>query len=706
MGPTRESDMAMAIYRAFQVDLSARRGLFYPVWAADFNYTYGSPLFAFYPPLVSYIILAFFWTGIGWVTAGKVAAAGFLLASGIGLYVYTRWLFAERRAALMAAIAYIWAPYLLTDIFERGAIAESLALALLPWLFWTAHHSTDQDGGLWPWLTGLLMALLILAHNITALFVLPVLLIYLALLAWRARVWRRTAIVFIALGFGIGISAFYWLPALLERNYTQITSSMQEGQYQVEAHLTSFAELIQLQLAFDYWGPQRFRLSLWQAGAASIALAALIGGILPRRHNLSVIAGILLGVVFLQTEFASPFWQSFPLVRFIQFPWRLLGIAAFCVAILVGALFTWRRLIGVLGWVVTGIFLVMTLYGSTALLGSRAVDTSFLLLDVDITLKGMFERGRALHTALLTPFSDFLPTSVKVDTRVLPEPASHTDSILTPMSYIPSIKIITDSPNRLAFQIDAEQPFTLRFHRFFFPGWQVYVGQQPVPTYPTGDLGLVTSDLPRGEYDLVVQFKETPLRRLANVTSLAFALAWIIAGIIIRRAKPVLVGLVLILVAYIALGLANGVTPIPARSPIAYPVNFEDEVFLLGFELPKTTWHSGDAIPLRLYWLARQVPSGDHKVFLHLVTPDDRHGVAQSDSGPILGYGPTSWWTPGEIIVDEQVVHLGSDVSVGRYLLLAGLYRLDPIRNLSVRQAPQILPGDRVVLTTIEISEK
>jgi hypothetical protein len=38
--------------------------------------------------------------------------------------------------------------------------------------------------------------------------------------------------------------------------------------------------------------------------------------------------------------------------------------------------------------------------------------------------------------------------------------------------------------------------------------------------------------------------------------------------------------------------------------------------------------------------------------------------------------------------------------------LLAGLYRLDPIRNLSVRQAPQILPGDRVVLTTIEISEK
>ncbi|MEZ4767826.1 MAG: hypothetical protein R2844_05300 [Caldilineales bacterium] len=92
-------------------------------------------------------------------------------------------------------------------------------------------------------------------------------------------------------------------------------------------------------------------------------------------------------------------------------------------------------------------------------------------------------------------------------------------------------------------------------------------------------------------------------------------------------------------------------------------------------------------------------------MFLHLVSADDTDIVAQNDSFPVLGYGPTSRWEAGEVIADEQRLHLDENIPPGVYGLVLGLYRPDPLQNLAVRGAPQVLPGDRILLTQIEIGE-
>jgi hypothetical protein len=702
------SDTTMAIYRAFEVDRSIAQGVLYPRLAMDFNFTYGAPLLQYRPPLVHYVIPTLHWAGLGWIDAAKVTASIELLLAGIGMYVYARWLFTDRRAALVSAAAYLFAPYLLADIQERGAIGEAAALAMLPWLFWALHHTLKEKSRLWPWLGAFFTALLILAHNIIALFAVPVILLYLCLLAWRGLAWREVPrfwrgqlpVVLAALAAGLGLSAFYWMPALLERDYAQIESHMLN---RLDTWLSPLGEWIQHQVVFDYWGALRFRLSLWQAILAVIAILALVitAKSAPKdpnepvlssskglRFNMALLAGITAGAMLLQLDVSRSFWNIVPLVRFIQFPWRLLGIAAFCIALLAGFLLTWPRLAGI--------------HAGTFTLAAQLNPFVDQLSEEAVSLEGLLERGRSDFTI----FSDFLPAGVKVEPRDLAKPRAAPDSRPLPMTHVPAITVTGDRPFRLNLQVRSDQPFTLRLHRFFFPGWQVYATGRPVPTGPSGDAGLITADLPSGEYPVVVQFGRTPVRSLADIITLVSLLAWIAAGISIRRARPILaaMGAVLILVA--ALLLAHFGSGEPPRRPVPYTANFQDEIQLLGYQLPEKTWRPGDDLPLRLYWLAQRTPAADYKVFAHLVQPDDSARVAQSDSFPVLGYSPTTRWDPGEIIIDEQHIQLGDNVPAGKYLLLVGMYRPETMQNLPVQGAAKVLPGDRVVLTEIEVQAK
>jgi hypothetical protein len=141
----------------------------------------------------------------------------------------------------------------------------------------------------------------------------------------------------------------------------------------------------------------------------------------------------------------------------------------------------------------------------------------------------------------------------------------------------------------------------------------------------------------------------------------------------------------------------------PPQQPRASPANFEETVQLLGYDLPRATWRPGEKLALRLYWLVQKAPPENYEVFLHLANLDDSGKVAQSDTDLMGGYNPAARWLPGELIVDERQLELGADVRPGTYRLLLGMYRPQNTQNLIVRGAPEVLPGNRVVLTEIEV---
>jgi hypothetical protein len=86
----------------------------------------------------------------------------------------------------------------------------------------------------------------------------------------------------------------------------------------------------------------------------------------------------------------------------------------------------------------------------------------------------------------------------------------------------------------------------------------------------------------------------------------------------------------------------------------------------------------------------------DYKVFLHLLDAQGR--IAQQwDTPPAGGWYLTSYWKPGEAVLDEHVLDLSPMLAPGRYQLIAGLYRSGGIR------LPLDDGGDFVELATIEL---
>lgn len=118
----------------------------------------------------------------------------------------------------------------------------------------------------------------------------------------------------------------------------------------------------------------------------------------------------------------------------------------------------------------------------------------------------------------------------------------------------------------------------------------------------------------------------------------------------------------------------------PASPYVAAPghttdANFGDQLRLLGYDLP-TSAHSGETIPLSLYWQATQPPGADYQVFIHLLDAAGQ-AVAQFDGPPRGGAYLTSAWGAGESVPDTHSLALPTTLAPGAYSLAVGLYRLD-----------------------------
>ncbi len=136
----------------------------------------------------------------------------------------------------------------------------------------------------------------------------------------------------------------------------------------------------------------------------------------------------------------------------------------------------------------------------------------------------------------------------------------------------------------------------------------------------------------------------------------------------------------------------------------AYPVgaNLADKAVLVGHEGIPDTVQAGQAVHLTLYWEALSRMDEDYTVFVHLVDSEGSP-IAQSDSQPLSGFYPTSFWEVGELVRDEHDVHVDASTPAAEYELVVGMYLLSTRERLPVLGEPGQVTRDIVSLGEVVV---
>ena len=143
---------------------------------------------------------------------------------------------------------------------------------------------------------------------------------------------------------------------------------------------------------------------------------------------------------------------------------------------------------------------------------------------------------------------------------------------------------------------------------------------------------------------------------------------------------------------------ANDHVFVPPQPTQPLDVAFGSVARLVGYDLAATTFTTGEAVPLTLYWesLATGV-TADYTVFAHLLADDGRL-IGQHDAPPLNGHRPTTGWITGEFLVDRHDMVFREPDYLGRAVVEVGLY--DPVSG----QRLTTMDGQDVVYLPIELA--
>ena len=348
------TDVLYHSFRVAEMWRSWEQGLLTPRWAEGFYLGYGSPLFHFYASLSYYLTSIFhFALGTGALDALRLLLIGSLLSGAGGMYLFCR-----RRSgslgALIGGLLYVYSPYLMfTEAYARGAYPELLAFSLFPLLLWRIDALRDQPNAGGFASVFVVQLALINAHNLMALTLTAMtaawLLFETAIQHFnREASQMRPASAFLALAamlLGIVGAASFWLPVLLESDSAHLENLTVAGLLDYGANFVRLEQLLAPAPIHDAGainGLRELRIlgsAQWIAAlAGAIGAGALYIRGYRTRHPQAMLGAAFFGclalvLITLMTPASKPLWDALPPLQILQFPWRLLGPAAACLAI-------------------------------------------------------------------------------------------------------------------------------------------------------------------------------------------------------------------------------------------------------------------------------------------------------------------------------------------------------------------------------------
>lgn len=725
------SDIEIHLWRTWALDHAWRGGDGLGLWSEVMYQGYGSPVFQ-YTASLFYALGAL----VGRVTGG-ISALSVTLPWALGISLGTLGIFSYAKArygvagATLAALAWISAPSL--SHFEpivRGSPPVVLALGCLA-LSLALLEQLARTGSAWLWAI-LAVAGLAWSHNLTALMGVGVLA---AWVLWRwsfcrtdsPYAWRAG----VALALGVGISLWFWLPLLLQRDWVTLERLTSATGYFYGDSFVSLPELLRPLPLYDAsLFVQKERSVLGVPHSLSALGALLLAGVdwlraqrrapylyqLIRNDGLFWTALAFVSILLVLPQ-SRPIWEQIGALQTVQFAPRWLNLSALALAGLAGVVGAglaqgtrFKRLI----WLGLAAGFILQMQQAGAWRWRTAEQNAQTSLAQFMAWEAQGARGT-------TSTDEFLPVSV----AIVPEPTGFVLESLQAgavqrinLSQFPQARITPQQqdPLALSWHIASSSAFTLEILQFYFPEWQATLNGAHIDLRPSAPYGLSLVDLPAGDYTLSLVYQPSLWRVIAwglslEAATLALVLAWafqrrrastglmpspaLALPMLTPRMSLALAGFILALSLSAPLWLRTSLqstdTPLLAEQPLQLTLGTLD---LGGYDwqvIDEQMWR------VALYWRLPVGVSARLNSFVHVL---DKTGaiVAQVDKADFAAISRSPAWQTGLWHRDVYLLHLPPEAEPAQ--IRVGVWRCQSAQatcppeqqaRLPVRQAGQVI---------------
>lgn len=483
-------------------------------WSKDLGYGYGYPLFNFYAPLPYYVGGLLDYIFNEGIISTKLMFGFAIILSGISMYLLSSQLI-DKTAALLSAVLFMYAPYHAVAIYVRGAVGEYWAYALIPLVIWGIYKAINTNKNIWIIMTGFFISFLILSHNIISLlFLIFLLIVMLALTGYfLTKKIRLTALspAVISVILGLLISAFFWLPAIIESKYTNVDSVTTGGSIYSD-HFVYLEQLWDSPWGFGGSAPGKNDGMSFKLGKIQIILG--IAGVfslyfLAKRRKITktklvfvyLILFVLFWAIFMSLPESVFIWNTFSFIlKYVQFPWRFIVFILFAICLLAGfslSLIKNKRV------QILSFFLLIFL---TIIINQKYFTPRFFT-----NLSNADYKDDWYIKEVVSQISDeYLPRNF-----IVPDFKSNWNNLIKVGEYDKnSYSLYEEKTGKIQFFINLSDVQEIILNRTYFPGWQLYINNTVTHMYNNN--GLIAFQGKTGGCEIVLILNNSPIRLLAN----------------------------------------------------------------------------------------------------------------------------------------------------------------------------------------------
>ena len=495
-------DGANHLARFVNYAASLREGQFPPRFAPYIFSGFGFPVFNYNYPLENIMAAPFIWLDLNPERVFALLLTGFLSLGVWSVYSLLRKQYSTL-ASSVGVIIFFSSSYLINALVYRGGIGEIAAYCLVPWTAWQLWQWRERSTTL-NFLTGVVsLAALWLSHNVLAIIVAPLLVLWSVSLYWgQSKLWKKAVLMWI-LSFGLVV--WFWAPAVLELNLIALSGNTLTTE--AKDHALTLSQLLfsPWRFGFSRIGPLDslgFGLGAGALATIFLGLCLFAKKVAHREVNRWETTGALLiaGSAFLSLAWSSWLWTHLPVLPLFQFPWRLLVIAALLLPVAAAWLYQqagkWLRLV-----LLCAVVLQAWQFWKLKPVDRFHAETGYYL--------------SFPHTT--TTRNENRPETWKIDTL----PAWSPQPTIASGEGEISVQIWLGS--RRSYTVRAKTDLLITEPTVFFPGWETKEGNRLVPNIFTDETkGLIAYTLPAREepYLITTAFSgRTKVRVLSEVVS-------------------------------------------------------------------------------------------------------------------------------------------------------------------------------------------